>query len=286
MLGLIFTSFVFSNIHRIGKSTLANVLLRLQDFDNGELLINGTDIRSLDPAEYHSHLTATMQNFVRYEASARDNVGVGYVSDLRSRTAVERAMVLGGADKVVGALPRGLNTMLDSMGTGNIPSLPCPMIPGLPPMTDHFTRQGLSGGEVCVSLHFRCTDNSMPLFSGNALPFHVPLCVHIEKRSISWSLTSQYVTAYTMFRPVADQTQTSALDSHAQARVFETIEQLSHPTSGARRKSVIFITHRLAIARRADKIIMLDNGSVSECGSHDDLIANDGPYASMYRASI
>jgi ABC-type multidrug transport system fused ATPase/permease subunit len=77
--------------------------------------------------------------------------------------------------------------------------------------------------------------------------------------------------------------QTSALDAHAQANVFEEIERVAR---GDRKKTVIFITHRLATARRADKILMLDNGEVLEFGTHDELMDNDGPYAALYRASI
>jgi ABC-type multidrug transport system fused ATPase/permease subunit len=130
------------------------VLLRLQDFDSGELRINGSDISTLDPAEYHSHVTMVLQNFVRYEASVRDNIGVGCVSDIRSRTAVERAMTLGGAEKLTRALPRGLYTQLDSSGAafGLPPPLPMPTMPGMS-QDDRHVRHGLSGGEVrgCVS---------------------------------------------------------------------------------------------------------------------------------------
>ena len=52
--------------------------------------------------------------------------------------------------------------------------------------------------------------------------------------------------------------QTSALDAHAQQKVFDAIDALA--SAGARRKTVVFITHRLATARRADKVAMMDNG--------------------------
>jgi ABC-type multidrug transport system fused ATPase/permease subunit len=65
--------------------------------------------------------------------------------------------------------------------------------------------------------------------------------------------------------------------------VFDEIERIAR---GDRRKTVIFITHRLATARRADKILMLDNGEVSEFGTHDELMEKDGLYAALYRASI
>jgi ABC-type uncharacterized transport system ATPase subunit len=54
--------------------------------------------------------------------------------------------------------------------------------------------------------------------------------------------------------------QTSSLDAHAQNDIFDTIEAISRSPSGERSKTVIWITHRLSTARRADKIAMVENG--------------------------
>jgi len=54
--------------------------------------------------------------------------------------------------------------------------------------------------------------------------------------------------------------QTSSLDAHAQNNIFDTIEEISRSPTGDRTMTVIFITHRLSVARRADKIAMMDNG--------------------------
>lgn len=54
---------------------------------------------------------------------------------------------------------------------------------------------------------------------------------------------------------------TSHLDAHAQHNVLKNIDHLRRdPDTGKRRKTVIIITHQLAIARKADKIAMLENG--------------------------
>jgi ABC-type multidrug transport system fused ATPase/permease subunit len=131
-----------------GKSTLAKVLLRILDFDHGNLLINGIDIRQLSPAEYHRHITAVFQDFSKLNSSVRENVGVGYVQKLQSHAAVSRAIHLGGADTFVDTLPNGLRTKLDSSGFDAMP----PAYPGTPGC-GFSARQhhGLSGGEVCRS---------------------------------------------------------------------------------------------------------------------------------------
>lgn len=74
---------------------------------------------------------------------------------------------------------------------------------------------------------------------------------------------SQYVstdTSVAQKKPNASDAKTSSLDAHAQNKVFETIERISRSDSGEPTKTVIFITHRLSTARRADKIAMMDNG--------------------------
>jgi len=79
---------------------------------------------------------------------------------------------------------------------------------------------------------------------------------------------------------------TSSLDAHAQSKIFDTVEQMSSSPTGERTKSVIFITHRLSTARRADKIAMLENGVITEFGTHQELMQREGSYAALYRASV
>ncbi|KAK2466430.1 hypothetical protein APHAL10511_002072 [Amanita phalloides] len=79
---------------------------------------------------------------------------------------------------------------------------------------------------------------------------------------------------------------TSSLDPYAHNSIFDNIEKLSRSPNGERTKTVIFITHRLSTARRADKVAMMENGTITEFGSHQELLQKNGAYASMYRASI
>ena len=71
---------------------------------------------------------------------------------------------------------------------------------------------------------------------------------------------------------------TSNLDLVSEARVAEAMHRLtSHRTT-------VVIAHRLQTARTADRIMVLDNGAIVEIGSHDELLAAQGSYASMWRA--
>ena len=69
----------------------------------------------------------------------------------------------------------------------------------------------------------------------------------------------------------------SALDPIAEYELNQSI------LKNAEGKTVIFISHRLSTTRMADRIYMFDGGQMIESGSHDELMAEDGKYAEMYR---
>ncbi|NLG02703.1 MAG: ABC transporter ATP-binding protein [Clostridia bacterium] len=50
-------------------------------------------------------------------------------------------------------------------------------------------------------------------------------------------------------------------------------------------KTVVMVAHTLPIVKHADQIIVLDNGSITECGTHEELIRKHGKYAAMWEAS-
>ncbi|KAK7470967.1 hypothetical protein VKT23_002381 [Stygiomarasmius scandens] len=79
---------------------------------------------------------------------------------------------------------------------------------------------------------------------------------------------------------------TSSLDAQAQTQVFTTIRNMSRSHDGKRLKTVIFITHRLSTARRADKVAMMENGTITEFGTHEELLKKNGSYATLYHQSV
>jgi ATP-binding cassette subfamily B protein len=70
---------------------------------------------------------------------------------------------------------------------------------------------------------------------------------------------------------------TAALDARAEYEVFQRFAEL---TKG---KSAVLISHRFSTARLADRIIVLEKGTVLEIGSHEELLIKDGRYAELFQ---
>lgn len=68
----------------------------------------------------------------------------------------------------------------------------------------------------------------------------------------------------------------SALDPIAEHKMFENMMR------AAKDRSVVFISHRLSSAVDADRIYLLENGSITESGSHKELMEKEGKYAEMF----
>ncbi len=88
------------------------LLLRLYEPTEGEILYGGVDLRDMDVKDLRSRIGAVYQDFVRYQFTAAENIGLGDVTRLDDRPAIERAAERGGASGVIAALPNRLETML------------------------------------------------------------------------------------------------------------------------------------------------------------------------------
>lgn len=73
---------------------------------------------------------------------------------------------------------------------------------------------------------------------------------------------------------------TSALDNKSEAVVQQAIDNLMKD------RTVLIIAHRLSTVRNADRIIVINNGIITESGSHEDLLAAEGEYAALYKTQL
>ncbi len=95
-----------------GKSTLVKLLMRLHDPTEGRILYGGVDLRDMDPRELRERIGGVFQDFVRYQFTAAENIGVGSPPRIEDRARIEDAARRGGGAVVVEALPQGYDTVL------------------------------------------------------------------------------------------------------------------------------------------------------------------------------
>lgn len=72
----------------------------------------------------------------------------------------------------------------------------------------------------------------------------------------------------------------SAVDTHTEDTILKCLQDATASMT------MILISHRISTVQHADHIIVLDNGELVESGTHDDLLAKDGLYASLYRKQL
>jgi ATP-binding cassette, subfamily B, bacterial len=95
-----------------GKTTLIKLLTRLYDPTEGQIMLDGVDLREYELAEWRRKIGVIFQDFVRYHLSASENVGLGHIEAVDDRERVIDAARKGGADSVLEMLPEGYETIL------------------------------------------------------------------------------------------------------------------------------------------------------------------------------
>ncbi|WP_375070015.1 ABC transporter ATP-binding protein [Stenotrophomonas lactitubi] len=95
-----------------GKTTLVKLLARLYEPDEGRILLDGRDLRDYDLDDLRANLGVIFQDFVRYNLSAGENIGVGQVEAMDDRARITDAARRGMAEEVIAALPGGYDQQI------------------------------------------------------------------------------------------------------------------------------------------------------------------------------
>ena len=197
-----------------GKSTLVKLLMRLYDPTEGEILLNGRNIKEYDVEEYRHSFGTLFQDFQIYAATLGENVKMGF-ADNREEEVIKGALKKAGVP--------------DNLGDISVPLL-------------------------------REYDNNGRLVSGG----------EAQKIAIARAFLKDPHT-YILDEP------SSALDPISEYNLNQTLFELSKD------KTVIFISHRLTTTRMAEQIYMMEQGRVIEEGNHEELLAEGGRYAEMFK---
>ena len=97
-----------------GKSTIERLLLGLYDPDEGSVLIDGTDVRQIDPADLRRSVGVVPQDIYLFFGSVKENIAIGapYADD----TAILRAARISGVDEFISKHPLGLDLPVGERG--------------------------------------------------------------------------------------------------------------------------------------------------------------------------
>ncbi len=208
--------YAFVGVNGAGKTTITKLLTRLYDNYEGDIFINGKNLRDYEYSEIKGFFAVVHQDFARYQIELAENIKLGDVNkdDIeRVRQAISDIKL----DDAVEKLHSGLDTPLGKTFENGV---------------------DLSGGEW-------------------------------QRVAIARNLYSDAPMK------ILDEP-TAALDPIAESGIYELFRKITM------NKSAIFITHRLGAAKIADKILVVDQGRVTEFGSHKELIEKNGLYAEMF----
>jgi len=96
------------------------LITRLYDPSEGEILLDGVDLREYDLADLHSEIGVIFQDFMRYEMTARENIAVGRVEVDHTQQAIENAAQRSMASGVIAKLNNGYDQMLGRRFEGGV----------------------------------------------------------------------------------------------------------------------------------------------------------------------
>ncbi len=103
-----------------GKTTIVKLIARLYDPTEGQILLDGVDLREYDLASLHAEIGVIFQDFMRYEMTARENIAIGRVEVEHPPEEIEYAAEKSLANGVIARLAGGYDQMLGRRFEGGV----------------------------------------------------------------------------------------------------------------------------------------------------------------------
>jgi len=103
-----------------GKTTIVKLITRLYDPTEGQVLLDGVDLREYDLEDLYREIGVIFQDFMRYEMTAWENIAVGKIEEVENKPLLEQAAHKSLADEVVAKLGAGYEQMLGRRFEGGV----------------------------------------------------------------------------------------------------------------------------------------------------------------------
>lgn len=95
-----------------GKTTLIKLLCRLYDVSEGEILIDGINIKNFCLSDLYENMGVIFQDFMKYEALVKENIAFGRVKDLHKKEKIKQSAIKSGAWNFIKDLEHKYETQL------------------------------------------------------------------------------------------------------------------------------------------------------------------------------
>ncbi|KZT68754.1 P-loop containing nucleoside triphosphate hydrolase protein [Daedalea quercina L-15889] len=261
-----------------GKSTVLKLIMRLYDVEEGEILIDGRDIRTLKLGDLRQSVSVLFQDYTHFPLSIRDNIALGNPSHAANDDQVRLAAKLGGAEEFIERLPEGFDTYLERPVPDHYSALPegTKTIFGNPVKYGGIRRaadmqsstgHNLSGGQMQRLAVARTFMRSMVSEDSTVglLLFDEP-SASLDPTAEHGALLSTCACAV------------GSLSGFLAKDLFERLRQLRGD------KTMLFSSHRFgSLTRHADLILYMNDSVIEEAGIHSELLARDGGYARTWK---
>jgi ATP-binding cassette subfamily B protein len=103
-----------------GKTTIVKLLTRLYDPVEGQVLLDGVDLREYDLEDLYRNIGIIFQDFMRYEMTARENIAVGRIEEIDNLPLLQHAAEKSMADEVIAKLSSRYDQMLGRRFDGGV----------------------------------------------------------------------------------------------------------------------------------------------------------------------
>jgi ATP-binding cassette subfamily B protein len=103
-----------------GKTTIVKLLTRLYDVTDGQILLDGIDLREYDIEDLWREIGVIFQDFMRYDMTATQNIGIGRIEEMSNSFRIRAAAMKSLADEVIHQLPKKYDQILGTRFEGGI----------------------------------------------------------------------------------------------------------------------------------------------------------------------